>query len=166
MKPSGDYRVVLKKSHPRYIPKKVLRHAKIPVSDKYTFNASIWVADTRESNFKPTVNLTIQHNGDRVRFCFPNVPEMLLAMDALQKFVGMNCVTVDKSHRDAIREYLEFHQTEEPIPINDYTVYTVIQEKARKNGKKKRISCNGTTGEILSEEVIPDDSKGEGNVVA
>jgi hypothetical protein len=166
MKPSGDYRVVLKKSPPRYIPKKVLRHAKIPVSDKYTFNASIWVADTRESHFKPTVNLTIQHNGDRVRFCFPNVPEMLLAMDALQKFVGLNCVTVDNIHRVAVREYLEFHQTEEPIPINDYTVFTVIQEKARKRGKNKRISCNGATGEILSEETTPDETKGEGNDAA
>jgi hypothetical protein len=91
---------------------------------------------------------------------------MLLAMDALQKFVGLNCVTVDNIHRVAVREYLEFHQTEEPIPINDYTVYTVIQEKQRKKGKKKRISCNGATGEILSEETIPDETKGEGNDAA
>lgn len=149
MKAGGDYQVVLKKAHPKYIPKKVLRHQKIPVSDKYTFNASIWIADTPESNLRPSVNLTLQHNGERLRFCFHNVPDMILAIGELEKFVGCNAVMVDNKHREALRQYLDFHEAEKHPPIDDYTVlYSYTREKT-KHLEGTGIVYDQDTGEIL-----------------
>lgn len=148
MKTSGEYEVVLKKRRFKYIPKKILRHSKIRVSDKYSFNASVWVADTPESNLKPTVNLTLQHNGDKIRLCFHDTVEMMNAIEELRYFIGMLCVTVHNRHTEAIREYIAYHEDDMLPPINDYTVYTVIQEKSE-NGKDKLLSVNKETGEII-----------------
>jgi hypothetical protein len=148
MKPGGDYQVVLKRSHRKYIPKKLLQHQKIPVSDRYTFNASVWIADTPESNFKPTVNLTIQHNGDKVRFCFADAVTMCLAMKDLTHFLDKIFTIAHEKHCLAVKEFLEFHQSQRLPSLDDYTVYTVIQGKGK---KEKRIRCRIETGEILEE---------------
>ena len=73
---------------------------------------------------------------------------MILAVGELQKFVGLNALTVDEKHRQALREWLDFHESERNLPIDDYTVYTVIQQKL-KNGKLRKLKCNLETGEVI-----------------
>jgi hypothetical protein len=139
----------MKQEKQKYIPKKLLRHENIRVSDKYSFAASVWIADTPESHLKPTVNLTLQHNGDKIRFCFNNAVELIVAIEQLREWVaGMSVMIVDR-HNVAIAEYLAFHEGEMLPPINDYTVYTVIQDLERKR-KAKYEQVDKRTGEIFS----------------
>lgn len=77
----GHYDVVLRKKKGRYIPKKVLRRKKFEVNPNYTFTASVWIADTPSSNLVPTVNLTIQHNGNSVRMCFKSAVWLVVALE-------------------------------------------------------------------------------------
>jgi hypothetical protein len=144
---SEKYEVFLKKGKRKFLPKKVLRHQKIRINDKYTFNASVWVADTPESNFKPTVNLTLQHNGDKIRFCFHDTVEMITAIEELRKFVADLCVTIHNRHTEAIKEFISFHRDDMLPTIDYYTVHTVIQEKSE-DGKTKELLCNKQTGEL------------------
>jgi hypothetical protein len=146
MKAGNSFEVVLKKARRKYIPKKLLKHRKIHVSDRYSFNASIWIADTPESNMKPTVNLTLQHNGDKIRFCFPDVPMLISAIDELRHFVGDKAVDIHNIHTEAVQEFLDFHEAEKLPPLNDYTVYTVIQDRKK---KRKALVCDTRTGEIV-----------------
>lgn len=148
MSRAEKYEVVLRKGKRKFLPKKVLRHQKIRINDKYTFNASVWIADTPESNFKPTVNLTLQHNGDKVRFCFHDTVEMVNSIEELRRFIGELCVTIHNRHTEAIKEFISFHRDDMLPPINDYTVYTVIQEKSE-NGDTKEMLCNKQTGELI-----------------
>jgi len=153
MRSREKYEVVLRKGKRKFLPKKILRHAKIKINDKYSFNASVWVADTPESNMKPTVNLTLQHNGDRIRFCFHDTVELISAIDELRQFLGSLCLTVHNRHTEAIREFIAFHEEDMLPPINDYTVYTVIQDKSD-DGKSKELLCNKQTGELIDIEKI------------
>jgi hypothetical protein len=132
----------------RNLPKKILRHTKIKVNETYAFNASYWVADTPESNHYPTVNLTIQHNGDKVRLCFHDTAALINAIEELRHFVGDHCSTLHLSHSEAVEEYLSYHEKDRP-PIIDYYTSTVIQEKPRKGRKRRAFVCNNKTGEIL-----------------
>ncbi|MBX2992123.1 MAG: hypothetical protein KF749_13285 [Bacteroidetes bacterium] len=151
MKKGVSYKAVMKQERQKYIPKKLLRHENIRVSDKYSFAASVWIADTPESHLRPTVNLTLQHNGDKIRFCFNNAVEMIVAIEQLREWVGSMSVMVNERHNAALAEYLAFHEGETLPPINDYTVYTVIQDLERKrHAKYERV--DRTTGEILSGE--------------
>ena len=149
MKGTTVFEGSFKQKKHRYLPKKILRHTKINVNEKYTFNASYWVADTPESNHYPTVNLTIQHNGDKVRLCFHDTAALITAIEDLRHFIGDHCTTLHLSHAEAVEEYLDYHQKDRLPPIDDYTVYTVIQEKPKKGRKGKAFVCDKDTGEIV-----------------
>lgn len=154
MKTQNTFEVKLKRSgRPRVIPKKVLRYTKIPIKGNYTFQANLWIADTPYSHFFPTVNLTLQHNGDTLRFCFKDVPELIIAIEELRRFVGELSVTLHEKHCEAVKEFLDYHEEEKLPPLNDYTVHTVIQEKLKEKGKVRRMVCNVQTGEIVQERI-------------
>jgi|GEM_PF-4599189 len=138
-----------KQKRARNFPKKILRHTKIRLKENYFLTASVWVADTPESNIYPTVNLTMQHNGEKVRLCFHDTAQLIFFVEELRKFVGMECTTLHLSHNDAVAEFLSYHEKDRLPPINDYTVYTVIQEKPRKGRKKRAFICDKQTGEII-----------------
>jgi hypothetical protein len=156
MKSGSQFEVVLRKQKRKCLPKKILRHTKIPVSDKYTFNASVWIADTPEGNYMPTVNLTLQHNGDKIRFCYPDAVSMCLSMNQLTHFLDEVFVLVHERHTQAVDEFLSFHDKNKLPPINDYTVYTVIQDNQAKGSENKASVVNTKTGEIVHEFI--DDS--------
>ena len=152
MKQGERFEVSLRKARPKYMPKKLLRHEKIKINERYSFNATVWIADTPESNLKPTVNLVLQHNGDKLRFCFRDTVEMLTAIEELRHFVGGMCVTIHDRHTKAVKEFLDFHEGVELTPINDYTVYTVIQEKCEQTTDSGSVVVDRKTGEIIEEK--------------
>lgn len=133
----------------RNFPKKILRHKKIQLKEGYFLTASVWVADTPESNIYPTVNLTMQHNGEKVRMCFHDTAQLIFFAEALRNFIGLECTTLHLSHNDAVAEYLSYHEKDRLPPIDDYTVYTVIQEKPKKGRSKRAFVCHPKTGEIV-----------------
>lgn len=126
---SAKYEAVLRKGKLRYMPKKLLKQTKISINRKYTFNATIWIPNTPESNLKPGVVLKFQHNDQEVRLCFNNAADMVIAIDDLRHFVGTLAPTVHLKHEEAVREWLDFHEAQLSPPINDYTILTVIQDK-------------------------------------
>jgi hypothetical protein len=153
MRSGNRFEVTFTKAKRKYLPKKLLRHTKVPVSNKYSFNVSVWIANTPEANYKPTVNLTLQHNGDRIRFCFPDAVTMCLSMKQLTHFLDDMFVLVHERHTQAVDEFLRFHEQNKLPSLNDYTVYTVIQDKPRKGRKNKASVVNTKTGEIVQEFV-------------
>ncbi len=151
MKSGSEFEVVLKTKRGRYLPKKILQHKRIPVTDTYSFNASVWIADTPNSNLKPTVNLTLQHNGTKLCFCFKDTGTLLTAIWELYKFVGGLSAALKNSHTAAVREFLACHGEERPAPLNDYTAYTVIQGMLAGDRGAVSTKVDTRTGEIIEE---------------
>jgi hypothetical protein len=152
MKPGENYEVVIKKRRSRLIPKKILRHTKIPVNKKYTFNVSVWIADTPQSNLKPTINLTLSHNGVVLRLCFPEIHDLWTAVHDLRAIVDDISPLLHERHTAAVKEFLDHHASAMHLPTNDYTVYTVIQDIQGGNGLKTKLRVNSATGEVLGEQ--------------
>lgn len=148
----GCYEVVLRKRRGRYIPKKVLRHKKFEVNPNYTFTASVWIADTPNSNLVPTVNLTIQHNGDYVRMCFKSAVWLVEALRELRTWTLDMFELLDDRHRIALEEFLAAHEGRQPEPRNDHTVYTVIQDFGERKLPKRSGKVDSRTGEVLDEQ--------------
>ncbi len=146
------YDAVLRKRKGRFIPKKVLRHKKFEVNPNYTFTASVWIADTPDSNFLPTVNLTIHHNGDSVRMCFKSAVWLVVALEELRTWTQEMFILLDDRHRTAVAEFLAAHKGQQAEQRNDYTVYTVIQDSGEKKLPKRKAKVDFRTGEILDEK--------------
>jgi hypothetical protein len=153
------FEATFKKRKARTFPKKILRHRKIQLKEGYFLTASVWVADTPESNIYPTVNLTMQHNGEKVRMCFHDTAQLIFFAEELRNFIGMECVTLHISHNDAVAEYLGYHENDRLPPIDENTVYTVIQEERRKGRKKRAIICDPKTGEIVKTIAVDEVTK-------
>jgi len=141
MNAGENLELVVRKKRRRYIPKKILRHGKLPISEKYSCNISVWVADTPESNFKPTVNLTLSHNGVRYGLCFNDAAHLVAWVGALESFIAQTAPTLHQRQTEAILEFIDFHGEAIAPAFNNYTVNTVIQDKQRKKPErmKKRV---------------------------
>lgn len=157
MKPGEHLELVVRKKGRKHIPKKILLHEQLPISEKYSCQVSVWVADTPGSNYKPTVNLTLTHNGIKFRLCFNGAPELVLWIGALESFIAKHAPILHERQTEAILEFIDFHGEAIAPAFNNYTVNTVIQGK---RGEKKvyempSIRENGfeidpTTGEVLN----------------
>ena len=132
MKNNAKFEATLRKSRLKYMPKKLLKHKKISITAKYTFNASVWIPNTPESNLRPAVCLKLQHSDQDIRLCFNTVAEMILAIEELCTWAGSFASIAHLKHEEAVREWLEFHESQLSPSINDYTYSTVIQEKKDK----------------------------------
>jgi hypothetical protein len=161
LKAGENLELVVRKKQKRYLPKKVLKHGKLNVSEKYTCNVSAWVADTPESNFKPTINLTLSHNGNRFGLCFNDAAHLVLWSGQLESFIAQNAELLHKRQTEAILEFIDFHGEAIAPAINNYTVNTVIQDNPRKQSERskrrkyrieedKGMMVDVNTGEILS----------------
>jgi hypothetical protein len=133
----------------RRFAKKILLHEKIRVSDKFTCNASLWVADTPQSHLNPTICLTLQHGEHKISLCFENAADLVLAVSDLKEWVDINSARIDQAHKEAVKEHLEFQS--KMNHIDDYTDLTVIQGEPGENGESKHYLFNQKTGEILHE---------------
>jgi hypothetical protein len=145
------YQVTLRRERFRPLPKKLLQHVDIPVKKGYTTRATIWVADTPESNLRPTVNLTVSHGHDRIRFCFQNAADLIIFIDRLREFVGEKVLMAHDKHTRAVEEFLAYHEDNTLPLLNDTTEYTVLQGK-------EGVVVDMRTGEILERW-----EKGRGN---
>jgi hypothetical protein len=148
----GRFEAILKKKRGGYLPKKILKHTKIRVTDRYTFNVSVWVADTPQSNFKPTVNLVLSHNGDILRLCFDKVTDLMIAIHELQEFVLDSSTLIHQRHAEALGEFLSYQKGAIPSPPNDYTLCTVIQDGRGERHLRPTITVDPETGEILDRQ--------------
>ena len=142
-----EARLVPKRS--RNFPKKILNHKKIPINETYAFTLSIWIADTPESNRKPTVNLVLSHSSQSFRLCFNSVFEMNEAVTELHNFVLDKSQVVNKAIIEANREFFEYHEKKGIQDLNNNTVSTVIQDISNSDFEKKRTFVNKKTGEIF-----------------
>ena len=155
----GQYDVTMRPSRPRNIPKKLLYHKQIKINETYSFMASIWIPDTPHSNLKPTVNLTLSHNNDKIRFCFNSTVELIDAIEEIRKFIGHYCTTLHKRLIEARDEYHSFHLEHAHLTPNyDSTEYTVIQ------GDNEVVLVNKYTGNIIKEELNETEKIGRAHV--
>jgi hypothetical protein len=90
-------------------------------------------------------NITAIGSGSAVTMC--------LSMKQLTHFLDDMFVLVHERHTQAVDEFLRFHEQNKLPSLNDYTVYTVIQDKPRKGRKNKASVVNTKTGEIVQEFV-------------
>lgn len=145
----GAYSARIVPQNGRSFPKKILTHRRIPINETYACTASIWVADTPESNRKPTINLVISHASSSLRLCFNSVVDLREAVVQLYNFVLDKAFVVNDSYNDALREFVEYHEGKRMQTLNDNTVSTVIQDISENKYRGKRSYVVKKTGEII-----------------
>lgn len=133
----------------RNFPKKILLHKKIQINKQYAFTASLWVANTPESNHAPTATLVLSHSYHKVRLCFNSVTDLQEAISELLSFVRDKSFDLHKALVAAQMEFLEFHEQQKLQHLNDNTKATVIQDISVSKYAPKRKYVNKLTGEIL-----------------
>jgi hypothetical protein len=144
---SFEAKLVPKKG--RTFPKKILCHRKIPINEDYGFTLSIWVADTPESNKRPTINLVMSHSSHTFRLCFDSVTAMLEAATLVRKFILDKAFVVNDAANEAMKEYFEHHERKRMLSLNDNTALTVIQDISESKYRGRRKFVNKQTGEII-----------------
>jgi hypothetical protein len=132
----------------RNFPKKILVHQRIPINENYAFTVSIWIADTPESNKKPTINLVMSHGNHNIRLCFNSVTEMNEAVTMLKNFVLDKSFKVNDAYNEALLEFLEHHEGKRMQSLSNNTALTVIQDITENRYSGKREFVNKITGEI------------------
>jgi hypothetical protein len=100
----------------------------------------------------PKVNLTLSHNNDKIRLCFNSTADLILAIEELRTFVGLNGTTLQKGLTEARDEYHSSHlENKHLTPNYDSTEYTVRQ------GVDEVVMVNKHTGNIIKEEIYETD---------
>lgn len=134
------YRAKLYPERSKYFKKKVLLPRQIPVNREYSFQMSIWIADTPAYRARPSIVVSLSHNGERLSFSFNSIADLVYAFGEMERFVSQKAEMLHGKQQEAIKEWEAYHQTPSLYEYTD----TVIQGD---DGDKMVIDRR--TGEIL-----------------
>ncbi len=142
-----DAKLIQKKGN--FFPKKILTHEKIPINATYSFTVSIWIADTPQSNKKPTINLVLSHANGSFRLCFNSVTDLVETVNLLKSFILGKALVVNTAYTEALKEFFEHHERRRMQDLNDNTDSTVIQDISESKYRGRKRFVNTQTGEII-----------------